>query len=374
MKVGILTHPLKSNYGGILQNYALQIVLKMLNHQPETINYYVNYPIYRRILSIGYRLFQKVIHRDIIVNSNPTRKQERVISQNTNKFIYKHIVVTPLIEFSKISQLDGIYDAIIVGSDQVWRGDRAGDIRKFFLSDFNKTVIKLSYAASMGVDWWTYDDIETKECAYLLRKFAGVSVREKATQDMCEKYFGIKPELLIDPTMLIDKEDYMKIISSKPRLYEENNVVFSYILDKTSEKEKLIEVLVNTVHGVPKQVMPKAYFSQVGSKGINECVYPSVEDWLRSFDEAKYVITDSFHGTVFSIIFNKPFVTILNKQRGNSRFYSLLSKFNLKDRIVDSADSVKNVILQPIDYNSVNKILYSEKEKGYDFLKKHLNL
>ncbi|MEG2403180.1 MAG: polysaccharide pyruvyl transferase family protein, partial [Muribaculaceae bacterium] len=115
-------------------------------------------------------------------------------------------------------------------------------------------------------------------------------------------------------------------------------------------------------------------FEKVGRAQINDCIYPSVENWLGSISKAGFVITDSFHGTVFSIIFNKPFLTILNKERGASRIESLLTMFELTDRIVYSSIEISNeLLIKNIDYNKVNRIIKDERDSSLEFLKNNLS-
>lgn len=118
--------------------------------------------------------------------------------------------------------------------------------------------------------------------------------------------------------------------------------------------------------------MAKEKFNDVGPNGLQFCVFPPVEDWLKGFRDSDYVITDSFHGTVFAIIFNKPFITILNRERGVDRFNTLLGLFGLSDRLITSHDELERIINKPIDFKMVNQRLHEEKIKSIDFLNRHL--
>lgn len=119
--------------------------------------------------------------------------------------------------------------------------------------------------------------------------------------------------------------------------------------------------------------MPKRSFSEPGRKDINDCVFPPVEEWIRGFIDTEFVITDSFHGTVFSIIFNKPFISIANKSRGLTRFESLLKLFQLEDRLIFSYKDLNLNGFKEIDWKKVNAILKREREKSKLFLEKYLS-
>ncbi len=118
--------------------------------------------------------------------------------------------------------------------------------------------------------------------------------------------------------------------------------------------------------------MPKRSFSEPGRKDINDCVFPPVEEWIRGVIDAEFVITDSFHGTVFSILFNKPFIAIANKSRGLTRFESLLKQFQLEDRLVFPTDNFNIDNLNEIDREKTNAILVREKKRSMEFIKKFI--
>ena len=128
------------------------------------------------------------------------------------------------------------------------------------------------------------------------------------------------------------------------------------------------------LHLKPHENGPAKYFSNVIEDDFSECVYPSVSKWLVGFRDAQFVVTDSFHGMVFSIIFNKPFIVILNIERGASRFISLLSMLHLENRVVAVGEELRKELLMPVDYESVNKILDSLKETSLDYLKRYLRV
>ena len=126
------------------------------------------------------------------------------------------------------------------------------------------------------------------------------------------------------------------------------------------------------IKATTRTVMPRHYYSEVGSKGIESCIFPSVEDWLAGIKYSKFVVTDSFHGMVFSIIFHKPFIAIVNNKRGAARFHSLLSMLNLSSRLVDNKHDAALLIDTPIDYREVDRIIEEKRTSSINFLLRHL--
>lgn len=373
MKVAILTHPLGTNYGGMLQNYALQTVLRRLGHTPETLHYYLPISAKIKVLSLCGRILKKLKGQDVPLRGWPTRDEEDVICQNTHAFIKDNIKTTELVPISEIKTFRKIgYEAFIVGSDQVWRGDR-GYTHQFFLSDFkNCCVPKIAYAASMGVDWWSFDEKDTELCKELIKKFKAVSVREDSAVTLCKEHLDVEAKLVLDPTLLLDSKDYMSLLSHTTVSSVSRKYMMIYVLDKSAKKKAIIDSASHAL-GLPiNEVMAEKYFGEVGKNGLQSCILPKVEDWILGFANADYVITDSFHGTVFSIIFKKQFVAIANHERGAGRFLSLLGMLGLENRLVESKEDAIALLNQTIDYSKVNEILASKKEESISFLKKNL--
>lgn len=378
MRIGILTQPLQNNYGGLLQNYALQTILSDLGHEVLTIN--IGGKVYSRPLiklaSVLKRSLLKASGHNIVIRAWPTKNELNIISHNTNRFVNRNIKTTKLFT-QKINEnllKEYAFDAYIVGSDQVWRSCYSPQLSTFFL-DFlegNSTVKKIAYAASFGVDDWELANKQTEEFGRLLKLFDAVSVREDSAVELCKNYFSVETTHLLDPTMLIDLDDYTSLVE-KENIEQSPGNLFTYILDKDSDKLNIIDDIAHTYNLKPFSVMPLKNFSEPGRKDIYDCVFPAPEKWIRGFIDAQFVITDSFHGTVFSILFNKPFISIANKGRGLTRFTSLLKLFHLEDRLIFSSEDFVPENLKEIDWDKTNAILNQEKEKSIQFLKKNLN-
>lgn len=378
MKVGIITQPLRNNYGGLLQNYALQQVLKKMGHEAITLDQR-DTPIshIRFIASILKTFIFKMVGRgndraypiDII-----NKKEIAYTRTNTRYFVDTYITNTPAMyktaEFRSFCIKNKI-DALIAGSDQVWRPCYNENIYRSFF-DFAKglDIKRYAYAASFGVDCWEFTEEQTQKCKELIKLFDTISVREESGIDLCKTYFNRKAEHVLDPTMLLEKEDYEALVYKENEPMSSGNL-FTYILDESEEKSNIIEKIAESLNLDPFKVMPKHRVNKQTIKQIDDCVYPPVTRWLRAFMDAEMVVVDSFHGCVFSIIFNKPFWVIGNKERGLARFESLLSLYGLQERLINS-DCMPKDINAPIDWSNVNAIKKELQEKSMNFLKNQL--
>ena len=374
MKIAILTLPLHSNYGGIIQNYALQTVLERIGHEVYTIN--LNWPkatmnLGKAPFSITKRLTKKLLGRKdgIVFLERKINRDKIIIEQHVRRFIDEKIHLTkPFYINGELQELNDMgFDAIVVGSDQVWR---ISHIRTYFL-DFitNKNIKKIAFSASFGTDEVELSEEQSKECGYLIKDFDFVSVREDAGIDLIKNKYKWKcktePIHTIDPTMLLSKEDYNKI-SSDYKSQLDDGELFYYILDMTEDKRKVLEQLSKDLGYKPYTVKGK---EGKWYDNPDERIVPPLELWLQAFNKAKFVFTDSFHGCVFSIIFNKEFIAYGNANRGMSRFTSLLKMFKLDDRIIYSSEDYKgDILLNFVGYERINQIKVEEMEKARNFL------
>ena len=373
MKIGILTLPPHANYGGILQTYALQTVLKMMGHDVFLIrdNRCYSLPLWKTPLSYTKRAIKKYVLRR--PNARIFYEQDqKVITQHTRSFVEQYI--TSQIDKKDISKqyANGKLDAIVVGSDQVWRPKYFyGNIKNAYLAFAEKWNIKrIAYAVSFGSPEWEYTEQQTKSCKKLVHQFDAVSTREDQGVVLCKQYLNIDAQHVLDPTMLLSKEDYIPLFDSF-QLPKDRDKFLVYFLDQSPEKEEIIEYLSRQINRKPfivNQLLKETSFSQ------HAIILPPVEQWLKGFYESEFVLTDSFHGCVFSILFNKPFIVIGNKNRGMARFHSLLKQFGLEEQLAHSLLDVKN--RQHIfsgNWDHVNSGLLQAREQSNEFLRKALN-
>jgi len=343
MKIAILTQPLGKNYGGIMQAYALQKTLKDMGHDVVTINHHQAKPsVAYRIARLAYRILNKLRNkRKAPINFE---KHYPYMYKDSVRFINSYINQSEYIDSEKKLKQHfhkNSYDAVIVGSDQTWRPKYSPNIFNYYLNFLvkNKDIKKYAYASSFGVDTWEYTKSETKKCSKLAKQFDAVSVRESSGVELCSKHLGISSQHTLDPTLLLNSQDYYKLIGD--RVLPINQGIFTYILDDDTKLRTAINDLADFLNMSTYQCQPKLKVDAPNSSNIDDYKMPAVEDWLASFANAKLIVTDSFHGTVFSIIFNKPFIVIKNKQRGASRFESLLDSLGMLERLVDTPDDIK---------------------------------
>ena len=382
MKIGILTQPLQANYGGLLQNYALQQVLLRAGHEVETIdwtpsNKSLRSRLYRIKWTILPFLFPKKYPK---LRYQPTDEERKVIQQHTNHFISTYIHHTKTIMFrdgfSHQAKV-GKYDAYVVGSDQCWRPRYNAFLSSMFL-DFveGDKAKRIAYSASFGTDQWEFTQEMTSICATLAQKFNFVSVREDSGIKLCKEHLGVNAVHVLDPTLLLTKEDYIHLIEAEKEP-KAKGTLFNYILDPNQNNTVFIHRAAKERGLIPFQVLPK-YQAETRTKAdiknrIEDCVFPGVTSWLRAFMDAEMTIVDSFHGMVFSIIFNKPFWVIGNADRGMSRFTSLLKIFHLEERLLDANQLHKVDINRPIDWASVNAILQQKRNECLNLLLSQLS-
>lgn len=335
MRIAILTIPLNANYGGILQAYALQTTLENLGGHDVVVldNPYLLKmpPKFLRPLVYAMRL----VGRKLGMYHGNIKKE---VAKNTYCANTYHFVNTNIHEYY-INGLKDIpkdrFDAIVVGSDQIWRSYffhlYFGEMPNAFLRFTDGWNIKrIAYAPSFGVETWEYSDEETAECKKYIQKMDAVSCREAEGVEMCIKYLDYdKVKHVLDPTMLLTKADYRKFVKVN---YGKTGKMLVYVMDPNDDKQKLIDSVASE-----KSLIPSSIY-QPGA-----VTPPSVEYWLQQFEDAELVVTDSFHACVFSIIFGKEFLVYGNVNRGLSRFTSLLQMFGLEDRMILSLDDYKSV-------------------------------
>lgn len=358
MNIGLITVPFNNNYGGFLQAFALKHFLESKGHHVTIINRRRDWE--KRSLPNKLKSYIKRLIKTI------TLKKTYDISLYTNRFIKEYLSpITKDIYTNKGLNKISDFDFYIVGSDQVWRYKYAPtNICNYFfdfLAGTNKP--RISYAASFGVSFNEYDDNTIRKCSDLLRDFKAISVREHSGINLLKNFFSVKSDIfhVLDPTMLIDKGVYTDLARKYPKT-NNDQYIFTYVLDKTEDKQKLIDKISSE-----KELPVKNINAQTDD---NKSVIEPVEKWLSYILNSSYVITDSFHGMVFSIIFNKPFTVYINNDRGAERFDSLLSILNIKNTLIDNSIHYKDV-----DFNwcEINKLLGEAKRKSKFFLDTYVN-
>lgn len=373
-KIGILTQPLHDNYGGLLQAYALKSTLEKLDFNVEIVNRRKPYHSLKyRIANLLNRIRGKKTSYSLSIS------EKSIISKNTRYFAETYIkdITAPIYTSGQLKSIKNNYDAFVVGSDQVWKPAYSPDIANYYL-DFvtNNKVAGLAYAASFGGDTWDYSPEQTATCLAHVHKFKAISVREESGVNLCKNNLRVEAVHVLDPTMLLKKEHYITLINNEKEKINSEHVLMHYVLDMENPKQQLIDKLADALKLTPVSVTQKKKVTKENvHSNIEDCIYPTVTSWLNGFHQSEFVITDSFHGTVFAILFNKPFLVFGNPGRGNARFTSLLKMFGLEERFVLDASKVTVNDIQnmdEIDWNKVNGILESKRDLSFNFLKNNL--
>jgi uncharacterized protein YlxP (DUF503 family) len=213
----------------------------------------------------------------------------------------------------------------------------------------------------MGTMNWFFTNKDETVAKKLLKDFTGISFREIGTAKMAEEHLGINSTFVLDPTFLLEKSYYLELIKNYKRDFDFNKkYIMIYQLDKNLIIRKLINDAVNKLNFTIYEVSHQDEYY--------------VENFLFAMNISQAVITDSYHGSVFSIIFNKPFISFINYRRGGQRFVSLKDTFNLNDRIIDFKNSRLNINLltEPLNINQTR--LEELKNISFNFLKKNLGI
>lgn len=254
------------------------------------------------------------------------------------------------------------FDCVVVGSDQIWRPIYYRQIADAYLKFTEGWDVKrMAYAPSFGTDDWEYSEEQMRVCAKLLKQFDAVSLRERQGVEFCKTKFDVIGICVLDPTMLLTHQDYKKLVGKQVGIQKRQ--LTTYILDMNEIKNTAI-TRVQEERGLNIIELGNAVDNTRKNKNI---IY-----WLQQLMQAEYIITDSFHGCVFAILFQRPFLVFGNHERGLSRFTTLLARFGLEDRMVHMPEDVQTKFDTPIDWYAVNKTLDEERRKSKIFLEEHL--
>lgn len=350
-KVNLLTFNSALSYGAVLQTYALMKALEKLNCNVELIDYRAPFlpPIPTGLWSLR-------------TNFNLSRLKKELLFR---KFRVEHLSKKTKGLYSDKALRKYKFDAdyFVVGSDQVWNPDITKKYALNYFFDFVKGN-KISYAASFGKEEWNYPVPFTKEIKRLLSDFKSISVRESQAVSLMDENFNIKAEAVIDPTLL--HTDFSDIL---PEFDQKQQIAVFKLKYDTVFLELAFQV---------QQILKYPAFAidtEIQYKNITPIPFPSVRDWIKYIAESSFVITDSFHGVAFSIIFKKNFLVVNAHPKRFIRILDLLKKLGLQNQIVESkSDIIGNTNwLKPIDYNKVDKELSKLRAKSFNFLKAALN-
>ena len=368
MKIAILTLDLQTNFGGILQAYALQTVLERMGHEVvhlQAKHSRLHNPVVMPLVWCK-RLYRKYFQgdRQLPIFENPYKWA----GKNTDRFISSNLNCRFLAPEEWNEGLAREYDVIVVGSDQVWRPNYTSDVTRFFTAFLGHSdICRIAYAASFGVAVNEFSDEQIACGREYLKLFSAISVREESGIRLCKELFDVQACQVLDPTMLLDCANYLKFSSSAPQ--SPGNLMV-YVLDRTEEKDAFISGFADKRGLVPFYANSKAEMPWDVDIPAAERQQPPLETWLKGFADADFVLTDSFHACVFSILFHKPFGVFVNLERGLSRIESLLRPLGLIDRCIFDAPVDLD---RPIDWELIDNVLMQKADSSLEFLKQALN-
>lgn len=356
MKIGILTFHWSNNYGAVIQAYALLSKLKELGHEVYIIDRRM---VYKGILR---KLYHKLSYEHFFSWRKFWKDADTFLQPKTKTYTSHDELVK---KFYKEN-----FDAVIVGSDQVWRWKLIGLNYFFdFITD-NKTK-RYSYAASFGLNEWHGTDEDRNAISELLKKFNRISVREESGVKICKETFGVDAELVLDPTLLHTGEFYEQILLKNHNRQRSGKIV-SYILGKNNKKQvKEIAEWAKSINLKHNELFWTGieHPSLIGKSEFH-ATHVTPTEWLNEIRNAEYIITNSFHATVFSILFQKQFVVLVHEGGGNNRLETLFNELGIEGRIAHSVKEAKNIIDNKIYYKAIAERHNKSKNKSLEFLNK----
>lgn len=379
MKIGIITFwETQDNYGQILQNYALQQVLRKMGHQPFLIKYSLfrdwcyDYPGRWKNAFDAKRLFA-FLKRTIKGNMNPSKHNMTTtqIDRGFNAFKDTYLSSTEKIyDLAELKANPPEADMYICGSDMIWYCPDNYHIYKkllhaYFLGFGAPEKKRIAYAPSFGRTDFPdgYYDIIRDD----FLRLDAISVRESMGIKTCERLGRRDAVHVLDPTCLLKQKDYDLI---KKNSKSTSPYIFIYIVGKLPVS---IQEIIDYAHDHHLRIVfsGSQLNEELGTKdGIIESVYPSIEQWIGYMAGSDMVVTNSFHGTVFSIIYNKDNIILVNNKKkesgGNTRLLSFLNSIGLSNRVYDH--NLQELLKQPIEWGSVTHLLQQQIDKSTKFL------
>lgn len=345
--VGIVGYWYATNYGSVITYYALSEAVKKLGLSTVLID-------------------RPEKERD--------PEGEDVFSRN---FLKKHCAISESVKKGELEKLSDLCDSFIIGSDQVWTKDAIKYFGyMFFLSFVADNKKKIAYAPSFGTAQFNVSYEEEEKVRYYLHKFDAISIREDSGKKLLKDKFDIDAYQSLDPVFLLTQEEYAKIADESLAPVDPNEkYILAYILDPDNDKEISLKNMAERLGLNVKIILDgrkgsfdrnKAKFKIFDKEILTDV---NAADWVKYFQNADYIFTDSHHGLAMSIIFNKQLVCYANYRRGYTRFVSLLSRLGIMDRLVQNSGEISDKLLtETINYNAVLEKLNQGIKESMDWL------
>lgn len=389
MKVAILTFSKTTNYGAALQCYALSSFIQNAGHKviifnaPLDSEEAINVSLIRLICRKVKKTLKKIILSNKQSNSEFVRysrsekeKKEDIFWDKQVRLLFESFNQTYLPPFTKELKNEQDFkeqypqaDLYIVGSDQVWNLSITQSQKKIFFFSFLKDEARISYAASFGGSTqWSGTPEETQEINQLLKKFKGISVRENSGISILHDIFHLNGVEVLDPTLLLSSIEYDKLAEKSNLEASQDLYAYKFIIN---------DIWLETLKFISEETETKLRMDcetiQLPNIPFNPAL--SIEGWLKLIKTAKFVVTDSFHCTVFCILFKKQFIVSPSYSGGEGRMLSFLKKLGLEDRFYYTTKDIRKnakAWKTPIDYDKVYQKLNYHKEQSRKYLMSYL--
>ena len=358
MRIGIVTLHRVFNYGSVLQAYATQHVLEEMGHKPFIVDYVMPHTT---TYTTTYEIWKQRPSQIQGALKTGAYHAAKLVSLLLKKRTFGRFIKKKFIGYAALLKNPPLADAFVTGSDQVWNSyyNRGIDYA-MFLKFAPKSCLKIAYASSFGKE--SLDSMEIQETKQLIQQYHSVSVRENTALRILDILGYKSGTWLIDPTLQICSQEWAKL-AAKP-LVKERYLILMLLYNEDNQATEFARIIANRL-GLK---LVKLSWNLCHPKYVDQLfTHRGPEDFLSLFMNADYIVTNSFHGLVFSINFNRPFI-VVPRNKFNSRILSLLELTGLQHRLVNTRNAAQAAADEEIDYKPVNAILEFERERTRCFL------
>lgn len=369
--IGLLTMHRVKNYGSFLQTFATYLFLSEKGYKCDIINYDYPNEYHNKIYLINHsankknknNIFRRVVRKfcNLFISQDSSTFELKM-----NNFYLNRVHMTPLFKSEELDGISNCYDVYLTGSDQVWNPCYVGKDPTFLLAWVNSSKKRISYASSFAIKEMPEEYIKMYQTH--LSKFSHISVREK--NESLANILGISPKLVLDPTLLLSKEEWANHFDCKTRLIKEPYILcylLGYSFSPFPYAYELIRYIKHKLALKAVIINGDSYNLFLNNHVFNNC---GVEEFVNLFYNCNYVVTSSFHGTAFAINFNKPFYTIVKDEKFNdNRQISIIEQLGIDRKcIVKVGTPMKDVQAPVFDYSTINEKLDIIKKESKEYL------
>ena len=379
MKVGILTILNVNNYGAELQCCALYRKLQQLGYDAEVINYLFGiHPEHvfdgeKRSVPIPLKQLIKVKLLPVVQNMFCMfhQKNKRLRNKRFDEFHakYNHLTSTVYPSVKSLYEAKFNYEVLCIGSDQVWNYMKGYSLEPFFACFDKNNTKKITYASSIGLSSLSVEAEQAfkKELA----NFAYISVREQQASEILEKLLNRKIDVVLDPTLILNKQEWIEVAKYDMCPKEKYLLVYIVTIKPCDYVLTLARHIAKRRNLKIVRICRDAY-PEHSRSDVEEILTAGPSDFVGLFSKAEFVVTNSFHGTVFSINFSKPFYSVIKSHHStNSRLTSILKKLGLEDRIVPVGSQLP--MISDIDFSGPSAKLEAERKLSIEYINKALS-